>query len=69
MPELTPRDEEIRAQALSLRNTRLMDGLRERTGNKDVMGAFTAGWGEAMNLLAEYEALVSRLTEDSSDER
>lgn len=65
---LTDRDREIIEQARSLRNTPLMDGLRERTGNTDVVSAFVAGWGEAMNLLAEYDAIVTRMDEDGSEE-
>jgi hypothetical protein len=60
MTRLTARDREIITQARSLRGTPLMDGLRERTGNKDIMSAFTDGWGEAMHLLGELDAIIER---------
>ena len=68
MTRLTPHDRDILTQARSLRGTSLLDGLRERTGNTDALSAFIDGWGEAMHLLGELDALVTRLDEDGTDE-
>ena len=64
---LTDHDRELLAQAHSLTVTPLMDGLRERTGNTDTISAFIDGWGEAMHLLTEQAAIITRLTEEDTD--
>jgi len=63
-PRLTDADREVIRRVSLLTGLRLIDGLREHTGQQDVTQAFIDGWEEAMDLLRRQAAVIARLDRD-----